>query len=107
MPKRPPVLGGRSKVQRRRDYEKRRREAKPWRAWYGLAIWREIRDEQLEKQPLCERCLKAGRVVPATVVNHKDRHRGIWERFVRGPFESLCKPHHDGEVQREERGGPA
>jgi 5-methylcytosine-specific restriction enzyme A len=103
MAKAPPVLGGRSKVQRGRDYEKRRRAAKPWRAWYGLPVWQQIRDEQLEKQPLCERCDRDGIVRAATVVNHRKPHRGDWDRFVAGPFESVCKPHHDGEVQREER----
>jgi hypothetical protein len=105
MAKAPPVLGGRSKVQRGRDYDRQRRKAKPWRGWYGLVIWHAIRDEQLAKQPLCERCLARHVVRAATVVNHRQPHRGDWELFVAGPFESCCKPCHDGEVQREERGG--
>lgn len=40
----------------------------------------------------------------ATVVHHKVAHRGDDEAFWTGPFESLCKPHHDREGQREDLG---
>jgi 5-methylcytosine-specific restriction protein A len=42
-------------------------------------------------------------VTDATVCNHKVRHEGDWDLFVGGPFESLCKAHHDSDVQAEER----
>jgi hypothetical protein len=71
--------------------------------WYGLAIWKSIRTHQLAEHPLCARCLDDGRVVLATVVNHVDPHRGDWDKFISGPFESCCKPCHDSIVQREER----
>lgn len=80
-----------------------RRERLPWRKWYSLSIWREIRIGQLVTEPLCRRCAARGDVVRATVVNHIEPHRGDWDRFIAGPFESVCKPCHDGEVQREER----
>ena len=100
---RPKRLGGRPAGERRREQEEERRRAYPWRAWYGTAIWRAIRRDQLSREPLCRRCGKRGRIEAATVVNHVEPHRGDWERFVGGPFESLCKACHDGEVQREER----
>lgn len=56
-------------------------------------------------QPLCERCLAMGVVEEATVVHHADGgHKGDEQRFWFGPFESLCKPHHDSEGQREDLG---
>lgn len=87
----------------KRDSDRLRRKASPWRAWYNLALWRRIREEQLSAEPLCRRCAKRGETVQATVVNHETPHRGDWDLFVSGPFASLCKPCHDGEVQREER----
>lgn len=101
--KRPRTLGQKPKAERRRQVDADRRHAQAWRSWYGLAIWRDIKRRQLDRQPLCERHLKRGLVVLATVVNHVGRHRGDWERFISGPFESSCKACHDSEIQREER----
>lgn len=100
---RPRVLGARPKVERSREYDARRREAKPWRAWYALPEWQAIRAIVLAERPLCERHKRAGSVVAATIVNHVHPHRGDWTLFLAGPFEALCKPCHDGDVQREER----
>lgn len=104
MAKRPRVLGQRSRAERGRSYDADRRRSKPWRSWYSLPVWQSIRADQLARQPLCERCLKRGAITAAIICNHVTPHRGIWELFIGGPFESTCKPCHDGEVQREERG---
>ena len=106
MPKAPqtfvaPWLAGRAAS--RREYDAKRRIEKPWRKWYFTATWRAIRIAQLTSQPLCQRCATRGEVVEATVCNHRAPHRGDWATFIAGPFESLCKRCHDGEVQREER----
>lgn len=101
--KRPRTFGHRPKSEARRQRDADRRNARPWRAWYGLAIWKRIAALQLAEQPLCERCLVKGRAVEATVCNHKGRHGGDWDKFIGGPFESCCKPCHDSDVQREER----
>jgi hypothetical protein len=103
MPTMPPTLHRRSTRERGRAYDAERRRAKPWRAWYNTAIWRRIRDDQLRRQPLCERCLAKGLTVAATVCNHKTPHRGDWEAFIAGPFESACAPCHNSDIQREER----
>lgn len=95
--------GMRTKRERGREHDVRRREDQPWRAWYGLAVWQRIRAAQLQAEPLCRRCAALGEVTAATVVNHMEPHRGDWAKFIGGPFESVCKPHHDAEVQREER----
>lgn len=101
--KKPKVLGHRPSAERRRERDAERRSLKPWRSWYGLAVWKAIRERQLDAEPLCRRCKAKGFDVLATVVNHVIPHRGDWERFISGPFESLCKPCHDGEVQAEEK----
>jgi 5-methylcytosine-specific restriction enzyme A len=110
MPMMPPMhrpAGARTKQERGREHDVRRQRSQPWRAFYRTREWREIRARQRAAQPLCERCLKAGKTVPMAVVNHVERHRGDWAKFIAGPFESLCKPCHDGEVQREERAADA
>lgn len=84
--------------------DRRSAEAAAYRKLYGTVRWQRIREYQLSQQPLCERCLTMETVEPATVVHHREAHKGDEEKFWSGPFESLCKPHHDGEGQREDRG---
>lgn len=107
MPAMPPTFRAgpvRTKRERDQDHDQRRRREKPWRRWYQLPIWRnQIRPRQLTEEPYCKRCNLRGEVVLATVVNHVEPHRGDWDKFINGPFESLCKTCHDSEVQREER----
>lgn len=110
MPKRPPVhmaAGARTpeeaKAAAKRRYDAQRRRGSPWRLWYGLAAWKAARLAQLALQPLCERHLARGHVVPAAVVNHRVPHRGVWDLFIDpANHESTCKACHDGEIQREE-----
>lgn len=80
---------------RNREYDAKRREEKPYRGWYKLKRWRDIRDGQLAKQPLCERCLGRGRIVEATVCHHTIKHDGDPVLFWSGPFASSCKDCHD------------
>jgi len=102
MPTRPPV----HKVLPRREQKQQadliRRIAKPWRSWYSTKQWINTRQAQLQRQPLCERHLKLGKIVAANIVHHVKPHRGDWELFIGGPFESLCKPCHDSEAQEED-----
>ena len=77
---------------------------RPWRKLYGTARWQRIRKAQLDAEPLCARCLAMEVVEPATVVHHKVPHKGDETLFWQGPFESLCKPHHDSEAQLEDHG---
>lgn len=85
--------------------DRRRRAASPTRALYGTARWQRLRAHQLAHEPLCRACRAEGRVTPATVCDHVTPHRGDVALFWRGPFQSLCKPHHDGAKQREEQQG--
>lgn len=76
-----------------------------WRKRYWTPRWRAIRAAQLQRHPLCCHCLDAGQQVDATVCDHVEPHRGDVDKFWSGPFQSLCKPHHDSSKQRAERQG--
>ena len=68
--------------------------------------WQREREKFLTAHPLCERCERAGRAEPATVVNHRTPHRGDLKLFWdRKNWEAVCKWHHDSQIQREERSG--
>ncbi|MAW99535.1 MAG: HNH endonuclease [Sphingomonas sp.] len=70
--------------------------------------WQRERRVFLDENPLCERCEREGRIEPATVVNHRQPHRGNQRLFWdRKNWEPSCKRHHDSDIQREERTGVA
>ena len=52
------------------------------------------------------RCLVEGRLIPATVVDHVEPHRGderlFWDQ---DQWQGLCKQHHDAKTVREGRWG--
>lgn len=78
--------------------------AAAYRKLYKTARWRRLREHQLSQEPLCQRCLLAEVVEQATVVHHAKAHKGDLDAFWNGPFESLCKPHHDRDAQLEDKG---
>jgi 5-methylcytosine-specific restriction enzyme A len=86
-----------------RRYDRERRQRALWRSWYKSAKWKRIRKAQLEREPLCVFHQRRGETVAATVCDHVKPHRGDRERFFAGPFQSLCKPCHDGDKQSIER----
>ncbi len=79
-------------------------QAKVYRHLYWTPRWRRMAAIQRERHPLCERCLRGGLTIPATVSHHRVAHRGDLVLFWDGELESVCKPCHDGEVQREDHG---
>lgn len=51
-------------------------------------------------------CLEQGQVTPATVCNHINAdNKKNPKRFFEGPFNSLCKVHHDSTQQKLEKSG--
>lgn len=68
--------------------------------------WDKARRTYLASHPLCVLCKRDGRITAATVVDHIVPHKGDQQLFwdVEGNWQSLCKPHHDRDKQREERG---
>ena len=91
--------------ERNRESDARRRQAKPWRAWYGTARWQAKRSAQLRAEPLCQRCKDKGLVVPATVAHHATRHNGDAQLFWFGKLASSCAPCHDAIEQAIEARG--
>ena len=62
---------------------------------YG-SRWRKESRRFLQAHPLCEQCAKQGRYVKATVVDHRQPHRGdpclFWDE---SNWQALCKRCHD------------
>jgi 5-methylcytosine-specific restriction endonuclease McrA len=72
---------------------------------YGYK-WQKAREAYLLKHPLCAMHAELGRVVLASVVDHKDPHRGDMVKFWDSAnWQSLCKDCHDGAKQRQEKSG--
>ena len=63
--------------------------------WYSTTRWARIRNYQLLEYPLCKYCSERGIVMPATICDHVEPHRGDVNKFWLGPFQSLCKRCHD------------
>lgn len=97
-----PIAPGVSTVTVKRDHAKRdRARAKvPWRRWYGLKRWQDIRQRQLAAEPLCAMCFDLGVITQADVCDHVTPHKGDETLFWSGPFQSLCRTHHDRDKQR-------
>lgn len=72
---------------------------------YGYA-WQKARARHLSSSPLCVYCLREGRVLPASVVDHIKPHRGdktlFWDE---SNWQSLCATHHSRDKQRAEGQG--
>lgn len=72
---------------------------------YKTKQWQAIRKDYLQRNPLCVMCQQDGRIAQATVVDHIEPHRGDLVKFYNGPFQGLCKTHHDSTKQRQEKSG--
>jgi 5-methylcytosine-specific restriction protein A len=88
-------------AQRKRENEQR---DKATAALYGSA-WRKARAMFLRANPLCNACRERSLVVPATVVDHIEPHKGDVALFwTRANWQSLCKPCHDRKTANEDGG---
>ena len=107
MPVKPPVFRS-AYAPAPGDYE-RQRDKVPWRRWYKLQRWINLRLAQLRKSPLCAECMRAqpSRVTAADTVHHMLPHRGDYVLF-HDPMnlESVCTRCHNSIIQsREATGG--
>lgn len=65
--------------------------AQAYRRLYKTARWQKLRAHQLAAEPLCRFCADAGRLTPASVVDHIEPHRGDLDLFFRvSNLQSLC-----------------
>jgi 5-methylcytosine-specific restriction protein A len=64
-------------------------------------VWRAIRAEQLQHEPLCRVCMASNRVTAANEVDHIDG-----DSFNNKPsnMQSLCKPCHSAKTVKENGG---
>lgn len=66
--------------------------------------WRKARARYLKRHPICVRCLKQGKYVKATVVDHIKPHRGDEQLFWNeSNWQALCKSCHDKKTMTEDR----
>ena len=72
---------------------------------YDTRRWIRLAKQQLRDHPLCVRCLEQGEVVPATIADHVQPHKGDVKLFYFGKLQSLCLAHHSGSKQYEEKNG--
>ena len=69
---------------------------------YG-SRWQKARHAYLQKHPLCVECMKNGKYVRATVVDHIVPHKGDQSLFWDAKnWQSLCKSCHDRKTLSEE-----
>lgn len=93
---RPPILKG-------RDARRRRREKKV-DPFYVSTAWRAVSAAHRAANPLCERCLAAGRITAAAHVHHKKPRRLFPEAALEAAnLESICVACHALETIRERR----
>ena len=89
------------KAQRKREDEQRNKAV---HALYG-SRWRKARAIHLRANPLCNACFRIGQLVPATIVDHIEPHKGDERLFwQRSNWQSLCKPCHDTKTATEDGG---
>src|SRR5690349_14617809 len=76
---------------REKQFDREKRE--PWHGWYGLAVWKRLRQLRLHRNPYCQ--WPGCRPYPATAVDHIIPHRGDWALFLKlENTQSLCAHHH-------------
>ena len=94
--------GGRC-VQHRQQADQQRGSARE-RGY--TSAWQKARAAYLNSHPLCLSCERLGRVVAASVVDHRTPHRGdkalFWDST--GNWQPLCKPCHDRKTASEDGG---
>lgn len=79
-----------------------RGESAEWHGLYSTDRWRELRANQLLREPFCRECAKAGRRTYATVADHIVPHRGDTRLFYDpGNLQSLCERCHNRKTAKE------
>jgi hypothetical protein len=67
--------------------------------------WKRMARHQLRVQPLCEWCLREGRVTAARVCDHVEPHHGDVNKFWLGKLQSLCRNCHESRKKFRELNG--
>jgi 5-methylcytosine-specific restriction enzyme A len=72
---------------------------------HNKSQWHRRARRQLQKQPLCEWCLREGRVVAARTADHVEPHKGAPVKFWMGKLQSLCAHCHESRKKHIENRG--
>lgn len=72
---------------------------------YKTYKWQQIRKKYLQANPLCVMCEADGKIKLAEICDHIEPHKGDVFKFHNGPFQGLCKLHHDATKAKEESRG--
>jgi 5-methylcytosine-specific restriction protein A len=92
MPRKP---GERFKRNRKRAYDRAYEKARGTPANRGYdSAWREVRRRKLSEEPLCEICLRAGHIIPATEVHHIVPIADGGDVYARENLMSVCHSCH-------------
>lgn len=76
--------------------------AKAWRWMYGTGAWKQLRSEQLLREPWCRECAARGIRTRATDVDHARDHKGDWAVFAdEKNLQSLCHSCHSRKTATE------
>lgn len=79
-------------------------DRKAFTSMYQTSQWRTLRQVQLSKQPLCESCIKQGKVVQANHVDHLFAWNKIGKQaFYNNVFQSLCTNCHSHKSAQEKQ----
>jgi 5-methylcytosine-specific restriction endonuclease McrA len=101
----PPRFAGPPPQQTR---EQARAVSEPWRRWYKLKRWRDLRISVFTRdEGRCKLCGWCPTQTSQLVCDHVEPHGGDPVKFWSGPFQTLCSMCHSVHKQAEERGAPA
>lgn len=68
--------------------KRRPRRHRKWQKFYSNKLWKQLREQKLNDQPICEICLMSGIITPATEVHHLefiswfDTEEERWKKFL-------------------------
>ena len=69
--------------------------------FYASSAWRKARRIKLAQQPLCEECLREGKITAATIVHHMIELKDDWnKRLDADNLESICQDCHNKKHKR-------
>ena len=109
MPERPPVYRPPIARQAKRERKGPRLPSPPDNRAHSRArgydrTWERLRRMHLNSHPYCVKCEEQGRAVLATVADHIEPIAvNPSRRLDPTNLQSLCKPHHDSDKQREDK----
>ena len=77
-----------------------------WTHLYKTRTWKQLRQAQLQREPLCRMHMETGQVVPGDTVDHVKPHRGDMALFSNPRnLQTLCRQCHSSHKQRQEKRG--